>query len=84
MEDENKVFEIKRVSEKIRPYIQRDGGDLEFVTFDDGIVYVRIHGACIGCSAIEFTLKDGVEALLKDEVEGIKAVEIWPDGELFL
>ncbi len=71
---EKKIEEIKAVIEKIRPYIQRDGGDLEFVDFEDGIVKVQFHGACVDCMAIGDTLKEGVEAIILDEVEGVKAV----------
>ena len=63
------------VLEKIRPYIQRDGGDVEFVEFKEGIVYVKMLGACIGCSSIDVTVKDGIEALLLEEVPGVIAVE---------
>ncbi len=67
---------IKRTLEKIRPYIQRDGGDIEFVSLEDDIVYIRVHGACIGCASLDFTIKEGIEAILLDEVEGIKEVRL--------
>lgn len=55
--------------DKIRPYIQRDGGDMEFVSVDEnGVVTVKLLGACIGCGLIDYTLKGGVEALLMDEI----------------
>lgn len=71
---QTKVDEIKKVIEKIRPYIQRDGGDVEFVSFEDGVVKVRMLGACMDCLSIDDTLKDGIEAILMDEVEGITEV----------
>lgn len=74
MDKNSKEYQIRIVIEQIRPYIQRDGGDLEFVDYKDGIVKVRFLGACVGCMSIGSTLKDGVEAILKDEVEGIKEV----------
>ena len=46
---EEKIEAIKEVIHKLRPYLQRDGGDLEFVDFKDGIVYVHMLGACAGC-----------------------------------
>lgn len=67
--------EIKKVIEKLRPYLQRDGGDIEFVKFEDGIVYVQMHGACVGCSLIDATLKDGVEQILIEEVPGVLEVK---------
>ena len=49
--------QIKNVIHKLRPYLQRDGGDIEYVDFKDGIVYVRMLGACAGCTMIDETLK---------------------------
>ena len=80
MEFEEKVTLIKKTIDKVRPYIQGDGGDVEFVKLEDDIVYVRVHGACVGCMALDQTLKDGVEALILDEVEGIKEVRLAEDN----
>ena len=68
-------FQIKEIIRKIRPYLQQDGGDVEYVKFEDGIVYVRLLGACIGCSSVDSTLKDGIEAILLEEVPGVIGVE---------
>ncbi|WP_416324714.1 NifU family protein [[Eubacterium] hominis] len=76
---QTKIEEIKHVIEKIRPYIQRDGGDVEFVSFEDGIVTVRMLGACMGCFALDDTIKDGIEAILLDEVEGVVGVAVAPE-----
>ena len=73
---EEKISLVKKTIEKVRPYIQADGGDVEFVKLEDDIVYVKVHGACVGCLALDSTLKDGVEALILDEVEGIKEVKL--------
>lgn len=67
--------EIKKVIEKLRPYLQRDGGDIEFIKFEEGIVYVRMHGACAGCSMLDTTLKDGVEQILIEEIPGVLEVQ---------
>ena len=67
---ENIEEQIKNVIHKLRPYLQRDGGDIEYVDFKDGIVYVRMLGACAGCTMIDDTLKDGVEQILMEEVPG--------------
>ena len=67
--------EIKKVIHKLRPYLQRDGGDIEFVKFEDGIVYVQMHGACAGCMMLDATLKDGVEQILIEEVPGVLEVQ---------
>lgn len=71
----NVVVKIQNVLNRIRPYLQNDGGDAEFVKFEDGIVYVRMLGACIGCGSLDSTLKDGIEAILLEEVEGVIGVE---------
>lgn len=67
--------QIKNVIHKLRPYLQRDGGDIEYVDFKDGIVYVRMLGACAGCTMIDETLKDGVEQILMEEVPGVLEVK---------
>lgn len=66
---------IKKTLNKIRPYLQGDGGDVDFVKFEDGIVYVKLLGACIGCSSSDETIKGGIEVLLVEEVPGVIGVE---------
>ena len=72
---ENIEEQIKNVIHKLRPYLQRDGGDIEYVDLKDGIVYVRMLGACAGCTMIDDTLKDGVEQILMEEVPGVLEVQ---------
>lgn len=72
----DKEKEIVQVLEKIRPYIQRDGGDLEFISFVDGIVTIKMLGACSDCLALDDTISMGVEALLLEEVEGVVGVQV--------
>ncbi|MFV0479637.1 MAG: NifU family protein [Anaerorhabdus sp.] len=68
---------IKLTLEKIRPYIQRDGGDVEYVDVDEnGIVSVKMLGACASCLALDSTLSDGIESILIDEVEGVYGVRL--------
>lgn len=76
MSMDKKREEIIAVINKIRPYIQRDGGDVEFIRFEDGIVYVKMTGACMDCFALDDTIKFGIEAMLQDEVEGVKEVKV--------
>ncbi|MFA5471104.1 MAG: NifU family protein [Acholeplasmataceae bacterium] len=59
---------------KVRPYLQRDGGDIEIINVEDGIVYVKMMGACDGCVALDVTLKQGIETMLLENVPGIIAV----------
>jgi len=67
--------QVVEVLEKLRPYLQRDGGDIEFVKFEEGIVYVRMLGACVGCMALDSTLYDGIQQALLEEVPGVIGVE---------
>ena len=61
--------------DKVRPALQRDGGDVELVeVLEDGTVKVRLTGACAGCPMSKLTLKNGIERLLKQEVPGVKEV----------
>lgn len=75
MEYEEIVEEIKEVIELIRPYIRRDGGDIEFIRFEDGIVYVRLMGQCVGCIGLESTLHEMIEDTLLERVPGVIGVE---------
>ena len=66
---------VRRVIDLIRPSIQADGGDLEFVAFRDGVVQVRLHGACVGCPSSELTLQMGIEQNLREHVPEVKRLE---------
>jgi len=67
---------VQAALEKIRPMLQADGGDVELVDVsEDGIVQVRLQGACSGCPMSQMTLKNGVERIIKQEVPEVKAVE---------
>lgn len=71
----NTEEKIKKVLEKIRPYLNQDGGDVEFVDFKDGIAYVKLIGACAGCMFADMTISNTVEEILLSEVpEVIKVV----------
>ena len=73
MSDIKKAVELALA--KIRPMLQRDGGDIELVEVTDGVVKVRLTGACKGCPMSQMTLKQGVEKLLMKEVPGLKEVQ---------
>lgn len=64
---------IKEI-DKIRPFLQSDGGNIEFVKFEEGIVYVKLSGACSHCAMIDVTLKEGVEEILVNEIPEVKQV----------
>ncbi len=67
---------VQTVLDKIRPSLQADGGDVELVEVtDDGVVKVRLQGACKGCPMSQMTLKNGIERLVLKELPEIKSVE---------
>ena len=66
---------IEKALEKIRPALRADGGDIELADVVDGVVKVRLTGACGGCPMSQMTLKMGVERVLKQQVPEVKAVE---------
>jgi len=66
---------VKKAIEKIRPLLQRDGGDIEFVALEDNVVKVKLQGACCGCPMSQMTIKGVVEETIKKEVPGIERVE---------
>lgn len=70
------MFEkVKEALNSIRPALQADGGDVELLSVDDGIVRVKLTGACSGCPMAALTLKEGIERRLKELVPEVKAVE---------
>ena len=72
---EEVVTKVKEVINKLRPYLQNDGGDVQFKRFENGVVYVKLFGACSNCPMATMTLQDGIENALINEVpEVIKVV----------
>ncbi len=71
-ETEAKIIEVLN---KIKPFLNNDGGDVEFVKFEDGVCYVKLTGACAGCMFADMTIQNTVEELLLAEVPEVIAVE---------
>jgi Fe-S cluster biogenesis protein NfuA len=69
---------VEAALQKVRPMLQADGGDVELVDIQDGIVTVRLQGACGGCPMSQMTLKNGIERILKQEVPEVVSVESAP------
>lgn len=65
---------IKEIINKLRPFLINDGGDIEFIKYEDDIVYIKLIGACTNCELIDTTLKDGIEAAIIAEIPEVKAV----------
>lgn len=71
------IDKVELILNKIRPYINGEGGDLEFLGYKDGIVYIQLLGACADCGYQNSTLYDGIEEMLKEEVpEVIRVVNV--------
>lgn len=66
---------IKAIIDKVRPFLISDGGNLEFVMYEDNIVYVKLTGACQDCPMLDVTLKDGIEELIINEIPEVKEVK---------
>ena len=67
--------QIQKELDLVRPALQADGGDVEYVDFNDGVVKVRLKGACSGCPMATLTLKNHIERLLVSKIPEVKAVE---------
>ncbi len=69
---EDNIYEqVEHVINKLRPYLQSDGGDVELIRVEDGVVFVRMLGACLGCSMSDVTISNVIEFALIEEVPGI-------------
>jgi len=66
---------VEKTLGEIRPQLQADGGDIELIGVEDGVVKVKLKGACAGCPMSQMTLKMGVERYLKTKIPGVKRVD---------
>ena len=74
METNKEETKIKEVIDMLRPFLVSDVGDVEFVKYENHIVYIKLSGACANCMLIDYTLKDGIEAAIKEEVPEVEEV----------
>lgn len=72
---------VEKALDAIRPALQADGGDVELVDIEDGVVRVRLQGACSGCPMSAMTLQMGIERILKQQVPEVKSVESVSEAE---
>lgn len=70
-QNEEKIIEI---IEHLRPFLINDGGNIEFVKYENDIVYIRMMGACANCHMLDITLKEGIEAAIQSEIPSVKEV----------
>ncbi|SFB12740.1 Fe-S cluster biogenesis protein NfuA, 4Fe-4S-binding domain [Bacillus sp. cl95] len=75
MSEQDMIAQVQEVLDKLRPFLLRDGGDCELVDIEDGIVKLRLLGACGSCPSSTITLKAGIERALLEEVPGVVEVE---------
>ena len=75
MNYDDQVFAIREVIEKMRPYMNAEGGDILFIDFKDGYVYIKVIGACADCGLIDMDISEGIEAMLIDSVPGVIGVK---------
>jgi Fe-S cluster biogenesis protein NfuA len=71
---ERTIDSINEIIDKLRPFLVNDGGNIEFVKYEDNNVYIKMIGACANCSMLNITLRDGIEMALKEEIPEINEV----------
>ena len=71
---EKDIEKINEVLDSLRPFVNSDGGDIEFIKYEDGYVYIRLTGACVGCSFIDYTIEDNIYEAIKEEIPDCKGV----------
>ena len=68
------IEKIKELLDDIRPFLNMEGGDIEFIKYEDNYVYIKLTGACAMCGYQDITIKENIESYLKDEIKEIKEV----------
>lgn len=79
MTNEETISKIISLIDKMRPYLISDGGNIEFIKYEDNIVYIKLLGACENCSMIDITLKEGIEEMIITEIPEVKEVKAIQD-----
>lgn len=70
----NQEEKIKEIINKLQPFLVNDGGNIEFIKYEDNIVYIKMLGACADCQMLDFTLKDVIESAIIGEIPEVKEV----------
>lgn len=71
---QNAENKIKEIIDKLKPFLISEGGNIEFVKYENNIVYIKMMGACANCEMLDFTLKEGIESSIISEVPEVKEV----------
>lgn len=67
-------IKIQEIINKLRPFLINDGGDIEFIKYENKIVYIKMMGACANCQMLDLTLRDGIAAAIINEIPEVKDV----------
>ena len=70
----NEEHKIINIIDTLRPFLINDGGNIEFIKYENNIVYIKMMGACSNCQMLDVTLKEGIEAAIKEEVTEVKEI----------
>lgn len=71
---ETELTKITEIIDNLRPFLINDGGNIEFVKYEDNIVYIKMQGACASCPMLDLTLKEGIETAIIEEIPNVKQV----------
>lgn len=71
MKMKEKEQKIQEIIDKLRPFLINDGGNIEFIKFENNIVYIRMMGACANCQMLDLTLRDGIAAAIMNEIPDV-------------
>ena len=74
MNEKEIILKIQELLDDIRPFLNMDGGDIELIKYEEGYLYVKLTGACAMCGFQDITLKDNIEAYLKEDIKELKGV----------
>jgi Fe-S cluster biogenesis protein NfuA len=77
MNEKDTQAKIINLIDKMRPFLVNDGGNIEFVKYEDNIVYVKMMGACADCAFLDITLKEGIEEIIVSEIPEVKEVRLF-------
>lgn len=76
MDKEEKLKQILDIIETLKLYIQLDGGEFSFISYENDVVTIQLKGACVGCASVDSTYENGLQELLRDEVDPNISVNI--------
>ena len=79
MNEKDTQAKIINLIDKMRPFLVNDGGNIEFVKYEDNIVYVKMMGACADCAFLDITLKEGIEEIIVSEIPEVKEVRLFEE-----